>query len=80
MKCSQKYTNVQYGTVRRPIVVNFCVSCGELSHWQSYHIFFFKHKRPIGGQISKLKSFCCKVPSEDRKAPKTTNHGLSPTA
>ena len=26
------------------VVVNFCVilvSCGELSHWQSYHIFFF---------------------------------------
>ena len=26
------------------IVVNFCfilVSCGRLSHWQSYHIFFF---------------------------------------
>ena len=27
-----------------PIVVNVCVnlvSCGQLSHWQSYHIFFF---------------------------------------
>ena len=30
--------------VRWSIFVNFCVilvSCGELSHWQSYHIFFF---------------------------------------
>ena len=30
--------------VRLPIIVNFCVilvSCGELSHWQSYYIFFF---------------------------------------
>ena len=30
--------------VRWPKVVNFCVilvSCGELYHWQSYHIFFF---------------------------------------
>ena len=29
--------------VQWPIVVNFCVilvSCGELSHWQSYQIFF----------------------------------------
>ena len=41
---------VRYGlcsllkAVRWPRVVNFCVilvSCGELSHWQSYHIFFF---------------------------------------
>ena len=41
---------MQYGlcslwmAVRCPIVVNFCVilvSCGELFHWQSYHIFFF---------------------------------------
>ena len=36
--------------VRWPIIVNFCiilVSCGELSHWQSYHIFFLYQYRHV---------------------------------
>ena len=43
--CLKKQANkVKTKVVGWPIFVNFCVilvSCGELSHWHSYHIFFF---------------------------------------